>query len=303
MPLETHFLCSKEDTTNIVRNFLVLLNPFTFHAPESVSEAIKLYSSLESAKIQAGGTFLLNNLKLLKRKGSKTPQHIISLRKVKDLKGVSEKGDVLTIGAMTTMSDLLASPLLKGNMDILKVAAKNVGTCAIRNMATIGGNLTCRYTWTEMPGVMVALEADLHFMGADSKEEIISAEDFYKAKAKTDKLFTHLTIKKDPKAKMVYRRIKKTPNVDIPMLSLLIKTSFDKGQFTNTCIGINNCVDFAQRDSKLEDFLNQSCRSENVAEESLGHLDEPIYDTRSSDYKKYIFRVSIKSAVTELIGE
>jgi len=281
----------------------MLLNPFTFHSPGSILEAVKLYSSLEGVKLQAGGTFLLNNLKLLKRKGSKTPHHIISLRKTKGLQGISEEGNCLVLKAMTSMSDILDSPLLTGNLEIFKAAAKNVGTCAIRNMATVGGNLTCRYTWTEMPAVMVTLEADLHFMGADGKEEVLSAEEFYKANAKTNKLFTHVTIKKDPKALMVYRRVKKSPNVDIPLLSLAIKTSFNKDQFTNTRVGINNCVGFAQRDLKLEDFLNKSSRLKTTAQEALGHLDESIYDTRSSDYKKHIFRVSIKDAITELIGE
>ena len=72
---------------------------------------------------------------------------------------------------------------------------------------------------------------------------------------------------------------------------------------TQTRIGINNCVDFAQRDTKLEDFLNQSSCSKDVAQEALDHLDEPIYDTRSSDYKKHIFRISIKDAIAELIEE
>lgn len=280
----------------------MLLNHLTFHAPTSISEVIRLYSSLEGVKLQAGGTFLLNNLKLLKRKGLKTPRHVVSLRKVEDLKGISKEGKTLVIKAMTTITDLLDSPLLTGNLEILKTAAKNVSTCSIRNMATVGGNLTCRYTWTEMPAVMVGLEADLHFIGPDGQEEVIPAEEFYLKKAKTDKLLTHVTIKIDPKAHMVYRRVKKTPHVDIPLLSLLIRTNFSGSQFANTRVSINNCVEFAKRDSILEGFLNQSGRCEKTAQEALDHLDEPIYDTRSSDYKKHMFRISIKDALTELIG-
>ena len=281
----------------------MLLNPLTFHAPTSISEVIRLYSSLEGVKLQAGGTFLLNNLKVLKRKGLKTPNHVVSLRNVAELKGITEEGNLLVIKAMTTITDLLESPVLTGNMQILKIAAKNVSTCPIRNMATVGGNLTCRYTWTEMPAVMIGLEADLHFMGTKGQEEVIPAEEFYQKGAKTEKLFTHVTIKKDPQALMAYRRVKKSPNVDIPLLSVLIRTHFIGNRFTNTRVSINNCVGFAQRDYTLEGFLNQSSRSEHIAHEALDHLDEPIYDIRSSDYKKHIFRVSIKDALTELIGK
>jgi len=279
----------------------MLLNPLTFHAPTSLSQAIQLYTSLESAKLQAGGTFLLNSLKLLKRKGIKTPEHVISLGKVDELKSISDNKDLLAIGAMTTIADLLDSPLITGNLEVLKTVARNVATTPIRNMATMGGNLTCRYTWTEMPAVMIGLEADLHFMGPDNQEETIPAEEFYKADAKTDKIFTHVTIKKDPKALIAYHRIKKSPNVDIPLLSLLIKTLINSGQFTNTRVSVNNCITFARRDHKLEDFLNQSRCSEKIPQESLEHIDETIYDTRSSDYKKHMFRVSIQKAIEKLV--
>ena len=281
----------------------MLLNPFTFHAPKTISEAAELYTSLGNVKLQAGGTFLLNNLKLLKRKGGKTPEHVISLKKVADLKGIKEEGDHLVIGAMTTMTEILDSPLLTGNTEILKATARNIGTSQIRNMATVGGNLTCRYTWTEMPAVMVGLEADLCFAGPDGKQENVSAEEFFAGGAKTDKLFVHAAIKKDTKALVTYHRVKKSPHLDIPLLSLLIKTNRDGKKFKNTRVAVNNCVAFAQRDRALEDLINQSGPSKNLAQEALNHLDEAIYAVRSSDYKKHMFRVAIKDALTEIIGE
>jgi len=87
------------------------------------------------------------------------------------------------------------------------------------------------------------------------------------------------------------------------MLSLLIKTNFADGQFTNTRVSVNNCVTFARRDYTLEKFLDNNNCTEDIAEEALDHLDETIYDIRSSDYKKYIFRVSIKSALVELVNK
>jgi CO/xanthine dehydrogenase FAD-binding subunit len=280
----------------------MLLNPLTFHTPASLNEAVQLYTSLENVKLQAGGTFLLNSLKLLKRNGAKTPEHIISLRKIKELKGVSEDKNKLIIKAMTTISELSESPLLKDNLSVFKLVTKNISTQPIRNMATVGGNLTCRYTWTEMPAVMLGLGADLHFIGKGGREETMSAENFFKAAAKTDKIFTHLSVLKDPETSVAYQRVSKTPNVDIPLLSLLIKTTFNGGRFTDTRVGINNCVAFAQRDHRLEDFLNRSRRSEETVREALNHLDEPIYDTRSSDYKKHMFRICVKKALTDLIN-
>ena len=135
----------------------MLLNPLTLHLPRTSLEAAKLYKELEDSKILAGGTFLLNSMKLLKTKGTKTARNILSLAKVEELKGISLQDDTLTIKTMTRINDLFESPLLKGHLNILHTVCRNISTNPIRNMATVGGNLTCRYTWTEMGAVMISL--------------------------------------------------------------------------------------------------------------------------------------------------
>ncbi|MCA9399508.1 MAG: hypothetical protein KC618_07150, partial [Candidatus Omnitrophica bacterium] len=64
---------------------------------------------------------------------------------------------------------------------------------------------------------------------------------------------------------------------------------------------VNNCTAFAQRDAKLEEFLNGSKNEASMADEALNHLTESIYDTRSNEYKQHIFRVSLKSAIKEIV--
>ncbi|MCC6759505.1 MAG: FAD binding domain-containing protein [Candidatus Omnitrophica bacterium] len=281
----------------------MLLRPLTFHAPRTILEAAQLQATLEEARILAGGTFLLNSLKLMKRKGSKTPSHVISLRKIDELKGIEIKGDKMLIKAMTIINDLYDSPLLTHNTDILRKVCKNISTNPIRNMATVGGNLTCRYTWTEMGSVMVALEADMHFIGQDGKEEVVSAENFFKNAAKTEKIFSHVSIPINKDAKVAYTRVKKSANVDIPLLAVCIKTTFKDKRFTNTRVSVNNGTSFAQRDHKLEDFLNTQTVHDKIEFEALDHLDTEIYDKRSDDYKKHMFRISIKNALLEIIAK
>lgn len=279
----------------------MLLNPITFHSPKTAPEAAKLLATLPEAKILAGGTFLLNSLKLLKHKGLKTPKNVISLKDIPELKALKSDAEKITIGAMTIISDLFHSSHLSDNFSILKTVCRNISTNPIRNMATVGGNLTCRYTWTEMPSAMIALDAKMHFMGPDGIEEIIPAEDFFNANAKTTKILTHITIQKDKTASLSYRRVKKSADVDIPMLAVCIKTNFQKDRFTNSRVAINSWTTFAKRDLILEEFLNQSSCANGVIHEALNHLDRTIYDTRSDDYKKAMFRVSIKNAIKELL--
>lgn len=282
----------------------MLLRPLTFHSPQTALEAAKLQASLQGdSRILAGGTFLMNTLKLMKRKGTKTPNHVISLRKVKDLQGMSIEGQQLIIRSMTIIRDLFDAPLLTGNTQILRTVCRNISTEPIRNMATIGGNLTCRYTWTEMGAVMIALNATMHFIAADGKYEQVAAEDFFKNAARTDKIFSHVSIPILSEAKVAYRRVKKSPNVDIPLLSLCIQTEIKNGLLQNVRAGINNCVAFAQHDATLEAFLNGKPAQAELGEEALQHLDTQIYDTRSDDYKKHIFRVCLKDAINELCGK
>ena len=280
----------------------MLLKPFNFHTPNSLESALQAYGSLQDVKLQAGGTFLFNSLKTMKRKGAKTPQNIISLAHIPELKGIEGRGDHVLIKSMTNIDEIHDSPLLTGNLGVLKVAARNISSQLIRNMATLGGNLTCRYTWTEMPAVMIALQARMHFMGVDGKEEIIPAEDFFKNAAKTGKIFTHVSIKKDKDVSFAYFRARKTPYVDIPLLSLCITTRFVKGKFSRTIMAVNNCVAFAQRDRILEEFLNGKSVDKTLAETALEHLDGSIYDARGTDYKKHMFRVGIGQALRDLAG-
>lgn len=279
----------------------MLLNPVVFHSPRTLKEATQLYAALDDVKILAGGTFVLNSLKLLKRKGTKTPANIISLRKVDGLQGVHNEGETLRIHAMTVINDLFRSPLLTDNFSVLHTVCRNISTNTIRNMATVGGNLTCRYTWTEMAAPMIALNAQMHFLGSDLKETVISAEDFFKNSAKSDKIFTHVSIKRDPSMRLAYRRVKKTMHVDVPLLAVCVSVYVTNNTFNNVRVVVNSTTTFTQRDYILEGFLNGSAATEATVNEAINHLDANIYDKRSDEYKSHMFRVCIKNALLETI--
>ena len=278
----------------------MLLNQLTFHNPKTVPEAAKLLADLKDVKILAGGTFLLNSLKLLKTKGIKTAAHVLSLAGIEGLKGISVDPKGLTIRSMTTITEIFESPHLKDNFQVLRTVCRNISTTPIRNMATFGGNLTCRYTWTEMPAVMIALDARMHFIGPDGMSHETGAEDFFKNAARTDKIFTHAYIPRDTGASIAYRRVKKMSDVDVPLLSLCVKTNLKSKQWSDTRVSINSTTVFAQRDIQLEEFLNSSRSHPKLGEEALKHLTASIYDTRSSEYKQHMFRVCIKTAVEEI---
>ena len=278
----------------------MLLNPLTLHTPKSTSEAAKLYKELEDSKVLAGGTFLLNSLKLLKTKGTRTPKNVLSLSGVQDLKGIHFDGKILTIKAMTTITELFDSQVLVEHFGIIHKVCRNISTTPIRNMASFGGNLTCRYTWTEMPVAMIALDAQMYFMNPEGISSSMSAEDFFKNNARSEYLFTHAQITKDSSACFAYRRVRKMSDIDQPALSLCVKTSLKNKQWTNTRIVVNSGHAFAQRDYKLEEFLNGKTSAAELGRQAMEHLTTTIYDTRSSEYKQHMFRISIQRGIEEI---
>ena len=81
---------------------------FDYHAPRTIAEAISLLSSLgDDAKLLAGGHSLLPMMKLRFAQ----PGTLIDINRIPELRGSSESGGVIRIGAMTSENELIASPL------------------------------------------------------------------------------------------------------------------------------------------------------------------------------------------------
>lgn len=279
----------------------MLLNPLTFHAPTSLKEAMHIYAEEESVKLHAGGTFLLNQLKLLKRNGARTPEHVISLNHIEDLRGIRLDGHALRIGAMTTIAEIFTHPLVAEHLPVLKTVCRNISTQPIRNMATIGGNLTCRYTWTEMPAVSIGLQARLHFVDSGMTEHDVDPEEFFAGGAKTDMVLTAVSFPLIPDRRCAYRRAKKSQFVDIPMLSVII-TAVRDGQSLRDCrVAVNNCVEFAQRDAAVEKYLAAHASDKDAAAGVNAHMTMPVYEKRGSDYKTHLFQLHLRRAIEELI--
>ena len=88
-------------------------------------------------KIVAGGTDLLPSMK----QKLFTPPYLLDLRSVSELNGITTSDDGVTIGALTPLSNIETSPVIRRDYPLLHEAAKTVASPVIRNMATLGGNI------------------------------------------------------------------------------------------------------------------------------------------------------------------
>lgn len=149
--------------------------PFEYHAPASVSDAVKLLGQYgDEAKLLAGGHSLLPMMKLRFAQ----PGHIIDLKKITDLKGIREVGNEIRIGAMTTENELIWSELLQQKCPLLVEAARLISDPQVRYMGTLGGDISHGDPGNDHPAVMLALDADFVLYGP-SGERTVAAADFF----------------------------------------------------------------------------------------------------------------------------
>lgn len=118
---------------------MLRLPPFTYYAPKSVDEAVKILSDYGSeAMVVAGGTDLYPNMK----RRQVEPKVLVGLRQIRELNQISgDAASGLTIGAGITLSRLSRHPVVASAYPGLAHAASLVATPQIQNMGTIGGNL------------------------------------------------------------------------------------------------------------------------------------------------------------------
>ena len=148
---------------------------FEYHCPKSLREAVALLADLgEEARPLGGGHSLIPMMKLRLA----TPQHLVDLAGISDLKGIRAEGGDIVIGAMTTQHDIVGSDLLAAQVPILRETALLVADPQVRYVGTLGGNVANGDPGNDMPAVMLCLGAIYHVAGK-AGERRIPAREFY----------------------------------------------------------------------------------------------------------------------------
>ena len=148
---------------------------FSYARATSVADALELLAAHgDRAKVLSGGQSLMPamNLRLI------SPELIVDIGELAELRGVAVNGNTLKIGALTRHVDLQLSLDVAGHAPLLTKAIAHVAHPAIRNRGTIGGSLAHADPASELPACMVALNATIVVRGPKG-ERRIAAEDFF----------------------------------------------------------------------------------------------------------------------------
>ncbi|HUJ85473.1 MAG TPA: xanthine dehydrogenase family protein subunit M [Burkholderiales bacterium] len=171
---------------------------FDYHAPRSVADAVRLLGQLgPEAKLLAGGHSLLPMMKLRFAE----PAHLVDLGRIAELRGISEAGNEVRIGAMTTEAELLRSKLLAEKVPLLVEGAGWIADPQVRNKGTIGGDISHGDPANDQPALMLALDASFVLTGPKG-ERVVKADGYflglYSTQLAEDEILTQIRIPLPP---------------------------------------------------------------------------------------------------------
>jgi CO/xanthine dehydrogenase FAD-binding subunit len=142
-----------------------------YFQPQSLREALGLLEDYGPALlVMAGGTLAVP----LVNKGVSKPEQVMGLRQA-GLNYLRQSGDVVHIGAAATLTQLRQ----QAGIPLLADAAKNVGSWAIQNMGTAGGNLFAPPPAGDVAVAFLALDAKVKLASSRRGERLVPMAEFY----------------------------------------------------------------------------------------------------------------------------
>jgi carbon-monoxide dehydrogenase medium subunit len=148
---------------------------FSYARATSVSNALQLLVSHgDGAKVLSGGQSLVPamNLRLI------SPELIVDIGQIAELRGIVVDGDILRIGALTRHVEIATSSEIARHAPLLAEAVAHVAHPAIRNRGTLGGSLAHADPASELPACMLALDATIIIQGQAGERRVAAANFF-----------------------------------------------------------------------------------------------------------------------------
>ncbi|MDV3278158.1 MAG: FAD binding domain-containing protein [Nitrososphaerales archaeon] len=152
------------------------------YSPPNLHDALKFLEPEDrNVAVLASGTDLLPRI----RKRRIAPAVLLDISSFQsDFRYIRQSDGVVRLGALTTVTDLLESPLFGEKLSIVHEAAELFGAPQVRNVATVGGNICSAASSEDLIPVFMALDAQLKLISAKG-ERSIPLKDFVVGKRAT----------------------------------------------------------------------------------------------------------------------
>jgi CO/xanthine dehydrogenase FAD-binding subunit len=251
--------------------------------PKTLDEAVSFLAA-EKAQVLSGGTDFFPALGDQPVRGS-----VVDISALGELRGVSTRDDHIRIGALTTWSEIIRTPLPRC-FDGLKGAAREVGSVQIQNRGTVGGNLCNASPAADGVPPLLALDAEVELVSWAGSRHLPLAEFLVgnrKTQRRADELLTAVLVPRTlDDAASVFMKLgaRRYLVISISMVAAIVKIESD-ARVTAARVAVGACSAVARRLHALErDLIGVSARDglgTRIKREHLAPL-SPIDDVRAT---------------------
>ena len=278
---------------------------FAYARATSVANALELLTAHgERAKVLSGGQSLLPamNLRLL------SPELIIDIGGLAELRGVVAQGGVLTIGALTRHADLLKSAEITAHAPLLTDAVVHVAHPAIRNRGTIGGSLAHADPASELPACMLALGATMIVRGPNGERRIAASEFFagiYETSLEPQELLVAVELPVTPKSSTHFFHEFARRHGDYAIVGLAAQSLVRDGQFADLRLGFFAVGDRPLLATSAGKLVGVAVTPAVLSEASSALDDEldPLEDHQATPaMRRHLAKVLLGRCVSSLLG-
>ena len=278
---------------------------FDYTAPASVADAIAaLGGDADEIKVLAGGQSLIPVLKLRLA----APTLIVDIGQIDELRGISDAGDSIVIGAMTTHDEVATNPLVAEHAAVLAKAAETVADPQVRHRGTLGGALVHADPAGDLPAPILALDAELVIVGAGGQRTVAAAdffEDLFTTVVGEDEILTQIRIPKHTGWGGHYEKFTRVAQQwSIVAVAAAVKS--EGGSISEAKIGLTNMGSTALRASSVEQALvGQPATADAIKAACAAAADgtNPPTDTNGdADYRRHLAGVLTGRAVLAAAG-
>jgi len=279
---------------------------FDYVRPGSLDEAVSaLAGGGDDAKVIAGGQSLLPLLRLRLA----YPELLVDVGDLGELRGVTDAGDTLVIGALTTHHQVVHDPLIAEHCGLLAQAAATVADPAVRHRGTLGGSLAHADPAGDLPAVALTLDATMVARGPRGEREIAAADffvDYLTSSLAPDEILTAVRVPKlgagwGYRYEKFHRTAQAWATVGV---AALVQRS--NGSVAEARIGLTNMGPTPLRATAAESAAAGAEASRDALRAAAGSADEgtnPPDDLHGApDYRRHLARVLTGRALAAAAG-
>ena len=276
---------------------------FEYVRAGSVDEAVSALS--EDAKVLAGGHSLLPLMRLRLA----YPEVLVDVSRVEEMRGVSEDGDRLVIGAATTHDEVLRDQLVRTHCPVIAEVTATVADPAVRHRGTFGGSIAHADPAGDLPALALALDATMTVAGAGGRREVPAAEffvDYLQTAVAPDEVLVSVSVPKLGEGwGHRYEKFNRVAQA-WAMVGAVAVVQRSNGSIGSARIGLVNVGSTPVRAAAMEAALagaEASPEAVAVAAESASEGISPTTDIHASaEYRTHLAKVLTRRAVAAAAG-